>query len=110
MGQVVVVGDGRPYVGALLTLDPDELKRWSMDRELDLTLEEAATHPAVRAAVQEKVDEVNARVSRAESIRRFLILDHELSEASGHMTQSQKLKRSQVLADYTADIEALYQR
>ena len=110
VGQFVVVGDGRPYVGALLTLAPDELKRWSMDRELDLTLEEAATHPAVRAAVQEKVDEVNARVSRAESIRRFLILDHELSEASGHMTQSQKLKRSQVLADYTADIEALYQR
>ena len=108
VGHVVVVGDDRPFVGALLTLDPDELKRWSMDRELDLTLEEAATHPAVLAAIQEQVDAVNAGVSRAESIRRFLILDHELTEASGHMTQSQKLKRSQVLADYAADIEALY--
>lgn len=106
--HVVVVGENRPYVGALITLDPDELSRWSMDRERTLSLAEAAEDPAVLATIQEQVDAVNAGVSRAESIRRFLVLDHELSEASGHMTQSQKLKRSQVLEDYAVDIEKLY--
>lgn len=106
--HVVVVGDDRPYVGALIVLDPDELKRWSLDRERTLTLEEAVADEGVLAALQEAVDQANATVSRAESIRRIRVLDHELTEDSGHVTQSQKLKRAQVLADYADEIEQLY--
>ena len=107
--QVVVVGENRPYVGALLTLDEAELRRWCQDRGRPiLSMAEAAEDLDVRAAVQDAVDAVNRNVSRAESIRRFLILDHELTEASGHVTQSMKLKRAAVLDDYAEDIGRLY--
>ena len=108
--HVVVVGENRPFVGALVTLDEEELTRWSLDRERSLTLAEAAKDPAVLETIQEAVDRVNEDVSRAESIRRFRVLDHTFTEASGYVTQSQKLKRAQVIQDYAADVDALYQR
>ena len=109
VNHVVVVGENRPYVGALITLDEEELKAWCQDRGRPvLSLAEAAEDEQVRASVQEAVDKINEGVSRAESIRRFAILDHELSEASGHVTQSMKLKRKAVMEDFQADVEALY--
>ena len=74
--HVVVVGENRPFVGALVTLDEEELTRWSLDRERSLTPAEAAKDPAVLETIQEAVDRVNEDVSRAESIRRIRILDH----------------------------------
>ncbi|MDO4239204.1 long-chain fatty acid--CoA ligase [Micrococcus sp.] len=108
--HAVVVGDDRPYVGALIVLDQEELTRWSLDRERTLTLAEAATDPQVLASLQEAVDEANETVSRAESIRRIRVLDHVVSEESGHLTQSQKLKRSQLIEDFADEVEALYHR
>ena len=109
VNHVVVVGENRPYVGALVTLDPEALAEWCKDNgRPELTMSQAAQDEQVRAAVQEAVDKINEGVSRAESIRRFAILDHELSEASGHVTQSMKLKRNTVMEDFTADVEALY--
>ena len=108
--HVVVVGENRPFVGALITLDTEAFTQWALDRELSLTPAEAATDPTVLASIQEAVDQVNAGVSRAESIRRFRILDHPFTEDSGHVTQSQKLKRAQVIEDHAEDVEALYRR
>ena len=107
--HVVVVGENRPYVGALVTLDQEELKAWCQDRGRPvLSRAEAAEDEQVRASVQEAVDRINEGVSRAESIRKFVILDHELSEATGHVTQSMKLKRNTVMEDFQADVDALY--
>lgn len=108
--HVVVVGENRPFVGALITLDEEALTAWSLDRERSITLAEAAVDPGVLESVQEAVDAVNADVSRAESIRRIRILDRTFTEGSGHVTQSQKLKRAQVIQDHAADVEALYHR
>ncbi|MCY1159694.1 MAG: long-chain fatty acid--CoA ligase [Citricoccus sp.] len=109
VSQVVVVGDGRPYVGALVTLDPDGLSQWAAAQGLSaLTLQEACTDPRVRDEVQKVVDAANEQVSRAESVRRFLILDTELTEESGHLTPSMKLQRKVVMDDYAAAIEDLY--
>ncbi|HRO30899.1 MULTISPECIES: long-chain fatty acid--CoA ligase [Micrococcaceae] len=109
VSQVVVVGDGRPYVGALVTLDPDGLSQWATAQGLPApTLQEACTDPRVRDEVQKVVDAANEQVSRAESVRRFLILDTELTEESGHLTPSLKLQRKVVMDDYAAAIEDLY--
>ncbi|TFI01176.1 AMP-dependent synthetase/ligase [Micrococcus lylae] len=109
VNHVVVVGENRPYVGALITLDPEALAEWCKDNGRgEMSMSEAAQDDQVRAAVQEAVDRINEGVSRAESIRKFVILDHELSEESGHVTQSMKLKRSTVMEDFEAEVEALY--
>jgi long-chain acyl-CoA synthetase len=109
VSQVVVVGDGRPFVGALVALDPEGLAQWAKAQDLPaLSLTEACTDPRVRAEVQKVVDAANEQVSRAESVRKFLILDAELTEESGHLTPSLKLQRKVVMADYAGSIEELY--
>jgi long-chain acyl-CoA synthetase len=109
VSQVVVVGDGRPFVAALVTLDPDGLAHWAKTRGVPVpSLAEACVDPAVRAEVQTAVDRANESVSRAESIRKFALVDAELSEDSGHLTPSLKLQRHVVIADYAEAIDALY--
>lgn len=109
VSQCLVVGDGRPYIGALVTLDTDMLPGWLHTRGLPaLSPAEAAEHPEVVAEVQRAVDSANATVSRAESIRRFLVLADDFTEESGQMTPSMKLKRQRVLSDHAGDLERLY--
>jgi long-chain acyl-CoA synthetase len=109
VSQVVVVGDGRPFVGALVALDPDGLAHWAQGRGVPVpSLSQASTDPAVRAEVQKMVDHANESVSRAESIRKFTLLDTELTEDSGHLTPSLKLQRNLVITDYADAIEELY--
>lgn len=111
VSQVVVVGDNRPFVGALVTLDPEGLATWCKNcGRQGLTLGEAAQDEQVRAEVQKSVDAANAHVSQAESVRKFVILDNELTEESGHLTPSLKLQRKKVMDDYSAAIEELYRR
>ncbi|MDZ5078679.1 AMP-dependent synthetase/ligase [Nesterenkonia sp. HG001] len=111
VAQAVVVGDDRPFVSALVTLDAEALPAWCAEQGAgELSLEQACTDDRVRAAVQTAVDEANATVSRAESIRRVRILDVELTEESGHLTPSMKLQRHKVIADFAEDVEALYAR
>lgn len=111
VSQVVVVGDNRPFVGALVTLDPEGLATWCRNcgRE-ELTLDQAAQDEEVRAEVQKSVDAANEHVSQAESIRKFVILDSELTEESGHLTPSLKLQRKKVMDDHAAAVEELYRR
>ena len=109
VGQCMVVGDGRPFVGALVTLDPDMLPIWLANHDLPETgPAEAAELPQVPEEVQRAVDSANEAVSRAESIRRFVVLPADLTEESGHLTPSLKLKRSVVLRDHADRVEQLY--
>ncbi|GAB3114128.1 AMP-dependent synthetase/ligase [Streptomyces calidiresistens] len=109
VAECMVVGDGRPFVGALITVDEEFLPRWAAERGLEgLTEAELLEHPELRAELQRAVDRGNAAVSRAESVRRFHVLDHRFSEESGHLTPSMKLKRHVVARDFSDEIEALY--
>jgi long-chain acyl-CoA synthetase len=109
VSQALVVGDGRPYVAALLTLDAEMLPAWLGTRGRPvLPPARAAADPEVRAELQRAVDEANAAVSRAESIRRFTVLATDFTEEGGHMTPSLKLRRAVVLKDFDAEVEELY--
>lgn len=112
VGQVMVVGDDRPFVAALMTLDPETLPRVLPGLGLDpsLSLARAAREPAVREHVQKIVDHANAKVSRAESIRKFHILDRDLTIADGYLTPSMKLKRAVVARDFSREIDNLYRK
>ncbi|APH45376.1 long-chain fatty acid--CoA ligase [Microbacterium sp. 1.5R] len=110
IGQVVVVGDQRPFISALITLDPEMLPTWLGNAGLpkEMSLAEAATNDAVRAEIQKAVDAANARVSRAESIRKFTVLDSEWTEASGHLTPKLSIKRNVIMSDFADEIAAIY--
>jgi long-chain acyl-CoA synthetase len=110
VGQVVVVGDQKPFISALVTLDSEMLPTWLGNNGLpaDMSLTDAAKNPAVRAEVQRAIDGANANVSRAESIRKFTILTTEWSEASGHLTPKMSIKRNVIMDDYAAEITDLY--
>ncbi len=110
IGQVVVIGDSKPFIGALISLDPEMVPVWCSQNGITetLTLAEATKHPTIRAEIQKAVDEVNAKFSNAEQIKKFEILDVELTEASGHLTPSLKIKRSQVLKDFSTYVDRIY--
>ncbi|WP_136054477.1 AMP-dependent synthetase/ligase [Microbacterium sp. K24] len=110
IGQVVVVGDQRPFISALVTLDPEMLPTWLANNGLDakMTLQDASRNEAVRAEVQRAVDGANSRVSRAESIRKFTILDSEWTEASGHLTPKLSIKRNVIMNDFADEVSAIY--
>ncbi len=110
IGQVIVVGDQKPFISALVTLDEDMLPVWLNNNGLDggMSSADAAKNPRVIAEVQRAVDAANSQVSRAESIRKFQILDAELTEASGHLTPKLSMKRAVILKDFNDVIEGLY--
>lgn len=110
VSQVVVVGDQKPYIAALITLDAEMLPVWLTNNKLDpsMSIAEAAENPAVIGHIQETVNRANSRVSRAESIRKFVILPMEFTEASGHLTPKMSIKRNVIVKDFAAQIEGLY--
>jgi long-chain acyl-CoA synthetase len=110
VGQAVVVGDKRPFVAAIISLDPEMLPIWLANNGADktMTLAQAAKSPIVLAEIQKAIDRVNKHFSRAESIRKFVVIDQELSEESGHLTPSLKIKREAVLRDFAPAIAELY--
>jgi long-chain acyl-CoA synthetase len=104
----MVVGDNRPYIAALVTIDPEEYPKWCQANGVEGPLEDNRDNPALVAAVQEAVDDANRAVSKAESIRRFTILPADFTIEGGELTPTLKVKR-QVIADrYAEEIEALY--
>jgi long-chain acyl-CoA synthetase len=110
VSQCVVLGDHRPFIAALITLDEEALPGWLERHSLpaSTTIAEAAGHPLVQAEVQRFVDEANGTVSQAETIKRFRIAPTDFTEASGHLTPSLKIRRAQVLQDYAEAIEEMY--
>ena len=110
ISECMVVGDGRPYIACLVTLDPGALESWKRQhgKPADATVGDLAQDPELIAEIQLAVDDANKAVSRAESIRRFRILGTEFTEASGQLTPTLKLRRNVVAREFAADIEALY--
>ncbi|MFJ5264916.1 AMP-dependent synthetase/ligase [Streptomyces sp. NPDC088387] len=110
VGECMVVGDGKPFVGALVTLDAEFLPRWAAQhgKPEDASVSQLREDPELLAEIQRAIDDGNAAVSKAESVRKFRILDIQFTESSGHLTPSLKLKRSVVLKDYADEIEAIY--
>ncbi|MER8005546.1 AMP-dependent synthetase/ligase [Streptomyces sp. NPDC094149] len=110
IGQCVVVGDNRPFVAALITLEPEAVAHWLSVRGLpaDTPMSEVVRDPRMRADVQRAVDYANEAVSRAESIRAFTLVEGEFNEENGLLTPSLKVKRHAVRAAYADEIEALY--
>jgi long-chain acyl-CoA synthetase len=107
ISQCVVVGDGRPYIACLITLDEEGLEFWRKQHGLAADAD-VTDNPELTADIQAAVDEANKAVSRAESIRRFRILPSDFTEANGYLTPSLKVRRNLVVKDFAADIEALY--
>ncbi len=111
VSQVVVVGDGRPFIGALVTLDAEMLPGWLASHGLPPMDPAAASRShAVLAALDRAVERTNEAVSRAESIRKIHVLPSDFTEANGYLTPSLKVKRGLVLRDFADRIEDLYAR
>lgn len=109
VSQCVVVGDQKPFVACIVTLDTEMLPTWLKNHgRPEMSIDEAAQDNAVRAAIQAAVDKANASVSRAESIRKFEIIDTDFTEENGYLTPSLKLKRNVVVKDYSDVIDRIY--
>ncbi|KAM9868168.1 AMP-dependent synthetase/ligase [Leucobacter aridicollis] len=110
ISQVVAVGEQKPFIAALVTLDMEMLPAWlkNQGENPDMTVEEASRHPKVLAEVQRAVDEGNKYVSRAESIRKFVILPTDFVEANGHLTPKMSIKRDNILRDFASEIADIY--
>jgi long-chain acyl-CoA synthetase len=109
IGQACAIGDRRPYMTALIVLDPDMAPTWAKSKGIEAaSLAELAAHPDVRAEVERCVAEANSRFSQVEGIKRFHILPDEWLPDSEELTPTMKLKRRGVLAKYAEEIEGLY--
>lgn len=109
ISQAVLHGEGRKFVSALLTLRRPMLEQWAQAHGFDPADPALLEHPALRAAVQEAVDVVNAGLSRSERVRRFLLLDRELSAEREELTPTQKVRRDIVYTRFAAALDALYE-
>ncbi|MEU4049209.1 AMP-binding protein [Streptomyces olivaceus] len=110
VSQCMVLGDRRPYVCALFTLDPDGVTHWRrMNGKHPVPPELLTDDEDVHAVLQRAVDEANKLVSRPESIRRFAVLPRDFTEWEGHLTPSMKLRRETIMRDFAEVVEGLYE-
>ena len=112
ISQAMVVGDGKPFVGLLLTLDDEVLERWKLDHHIDknTSIKDLSADPTLRAEIQDAINDVNSTVSHAERIKKFYILDSDLTEADNELTPTMKVKRYVVAQRYADAIDQLYSR
>jgi long-subunit acyl-CoA synthetase (AMP-forming) len=109
IGQAIAIGDRRPYNVALIVLDPDYAPSWAAKNGLDgKSLEELASEEKLIAAVQEGVDEANAKMARVEQIKKFKVLPAEWAPGGDELTPTMKLKRKPIAEKYSDEIEELY--
>jgi len=108
VSQCLVVGDGRPFVAALVTMDAEAVRRWAESHDKHTAVADLVDDPDLRAEVQEAVDTANRTVSQAEAIRRFTILPADWTEEGGQLTPSLKIKRAVVTAELRRDVDALF--
>ncbi|HEX9043288.1 MAG TPA: long-chain fatty acid--CoA ligase [Trebonia sp.] len=110
VSQCLVVGDAKPYVAALVAADPEALAQWKADKGKPetATVAELREDPDLLAEIQAGIDEANRAVSRAEAIKKFTILDSDLTEADGQLTPTFKVRRVVVMEQYAAQIASLY--
>lgn len=105
--HAVVIGDNKPFISALIELEPDMTRSWLSSQGLDasMPIEQIAQNDAVRAFIQQYVDQANASVSRAESVRKFAILTEQFSQETGTLTPSLKVVRAKVISRFADVIE-----
>jgi long-chain acyl-CoA synthetase len=109
VSQCMVVGDQKPFIGCLVTLDPDAVPSWAAERgKPGSTAEDLCEDPELLAEIQRAVDDANRAVSKAEAIRKFVVLPQDWTEEGGEMTPSLKLKRSVVMKQHEREVEELY--
>jgi long-chain acyl-CoA synthetase len=108
VSQCVVVGDRRPYLVALVTLDPEEALKFATEHGLPEDPEAIASNPKVRKAIEAHVEKTNQKFARVEQVKKLEILPHDLSQEHGELTPTMKVKRSAVVDKYAAEIESLY--
>jgi long-chain acyl-CoA synthetase len=110
ISQAMVVGDQKPYIACLITLDDEAFTKWKEQhgKPAGASPADLAGDPDLIAELQAAVDDANLAVSRAESIRRFTVLAADFTEASGYITPSLKVRRAQVAKDFADEIESLY--
>jgi long-chain acyl-CoA synthetase len=103
-----VVGDRRPYLVALVTLDPEEVISYAKEHGLPEEPERLAANGEIKAAVEAHVEKINQRFARVEQVKKIAILPNDLSQESGELTPTLKVKRAVVTAKHDPEIEALY--
>ena len=110
VSQCVVIGDRKPFISALITIDEEALPGWLERHKLPagMSVAEAAGSEILRAELQQLVDRANASVSQAEAIKEFRVVTTDFTEASGHLTPSMKIKRAQVLRDFSDVVDGIY--
>ncbi len=108
VSQCVVVGDRRPYLVALVTLDPEEALKYASEHDLPPDPEALASNPDVRAQIQAHLDKVNEKFARVEQVKKFEILPRDLSQEGGELTPTMKVKRNVVADKYDDAVESLY--
>ncbi|GAA3530267.1 long-chain fatty acid--CoA ligase [Amycolatopsis ultiminotia] len=112
ISQAMVVGDQRPFIAALVTVDEEYFPSWKNQhgKPAQATVADLVQDPELLAEIQAAVDEANKQVSHAEAIKKFTVLANDFTEAGGEITPSLKLKRNVVTKNYANDIEALYRK
>src|SRR5215217_5454720 len=108
VSQCVVIGDRRPYLVAVVTLDPEEAVTFAGDHDLPSDPEALASNELIRKAIDEHLEKVNSKFARVEQVKKLAILPHDLSQEGGDLTPTMKVKRSVVAEKYQGEIEALY--
>jgi long-chain acyl-CoA synthetase len=109
ISQCMVVGDNKPFIAALITLDPDSIKPWSVaNKKEGASIADLAKDPTLLSAIQSAVDETNKAVSKAESIRKFTVLPIDFTIAGGHLTAKLSVKRHVVAQQFTREIDELF--
>ncbi len=108
ISQAVVYGDRRPYLTVLITLDPESIVPWAEKQGLPTDISQLRETPEVRQLVQEAVDLVNTKVGPVEQLKYFTILDHDLSQETGELTPTLKVKRNIVYEKYADELDAMY--
>ncbi|MET8519642.1 AMP-dependent synthetase/ligase [Nocardioides sp. NPDC004968] len=108
--QCIVVGDGQPFIGAIVTVDPEALPTWAEANGKSGNIEDLVEDEDLRAAIQSAVDDANKAVSKAESIRKFAIIPESWTEEGGQLTPSLKLKRNVVMREFSHEVDAFYSK
>jgi len=108
VSQCVVVGDRRPYLVALVTLDPEEAVKYAQEHKLPEDPAQLAQNPDVKAAIEAHVEKINQNFARVEQVKKISILPHDLSQESGELTPTLKVKRAVVAQKHEGAIEQLY--